>query len=77
MHDEHSSDGFAYADGREKGRLEAAAFIDRHPHGMPWSALPEALDEPEDEFERGRLDGWVERMREEGWPTTRAEVDEQ
>jgi hypothetical protein len=59
--------------GHEQGWDDAEAFIARHPHGMPWAALPDAHDEPSDDYERGYLDGWVERMREQGWPTSRSE----
>jgi hypothetical protein len=68
----------AYEAGYQRGWDEAEAFIGRHPHGMPWSALPDVEDdsEPADEHERGHRDGWRERMREEGWPTSRRDADE-
>ena len=61
-----------YRDGYDKGWEDANNFIDRHPHGMPWAALPDTDEEPaEDDFERGVQVGWQERMQKEGWPTSR------
>jgi hypothetical protein len=67
-----------YSNGYERGWTEACDFIDRHPHGMPWSALPDHEEpEPDDDYERGKRNGWLDRMREEGWPTSRrGETDE-
>jgi hypothetical protein len=36
----------------------------------------EEIDVPDDDYERGQQDGWIAKMREEGWPTTREEAME-
>jgi hypothetical protein len=72
-----------YVDGHDQGWEEADDFIERHPQGMPWSALPEQDEEDEEDeedqedisaHERGRRAGWTERMRQEGWPLSRREA---
>jgi len=69
---DHSRTSEGYEQGYQQGHDQANEFIGRHPHGMPWSALPDDDEtEPDDQFERGRVDGWTERMKEEGWPTSR------
>jgi hypothetical protein len=68
-----------YEQGYQRGWDAACDFIVRHPHGMPWAALPEDPDEeePKDDFERGQAEGWGERMKDEGWPQSRREVMEE
>lgn len=64
-----------YEQGYEVAYRWAEEFIERHPAGMPWAALPEEEESVENAHEHGQRDGWTKRIsEEEGWPTTRREV---
>jgi hypothetical protein len=68
MHPDDTDD-WEYLRGHDDGYEEANDFIERHPDGMPWSALSENDPEPDPEasdYDRGYGDGWQERMKKEG-----------
>jgi hypothetical protein len=78
MQSDDTFDSTEYEQGFEHGHDDACDFIDHHPQGTPWAALPDGDDntEPTDDYERGSRDGWRARMRIEGWPLSRSEVVE-